>query len=154
MKKIIPLFLALLLFSGCAAEKLTPVINEDFKLSAIYKTGDFAISKPDGNIVFQSRADGQIKHMGYRIETGEIERAVLSYDKIVAAVCFFDRKADRIICIYEGDCSEGEILAHIKNIIPKYMFPNKFMKVDKMIYNANGKTDRPALEKLYYEKSE
>ena len=120
----------------------------------IYRTGDIAIRKPDGNIVFQSRADGQIKHMGYRIETGEIERAVMSFEKIVSAVCFFDSKADRIICVYEGDCADSEIITHIKKLIPKYMFPNKYMKLEKMIYNANGKTDRPALEKLYYEKSE
>jgi len=44
MKKIIPVFLILLLFSGCKMRDYTPVINEDFKCSAIYTTGDFSFS--------------------------------------------------------------------------------------------------------------
>ena len=44
MKKIIPLILAFLLFIGCSPEKQTPVINADFSLCAVYKTGDFSYS--------------------------------------------------------------------------------------------------------------
>ena len=119
----------------------------------IYRTGDIGIEKEDGNIVFQARRDGQIKHMGYRIETGEIERAVNSFEMINTAACFFDKENDRIVCAYEGECESAEILAHIKAIIPKYMFPNIFMKLENMPYNANGKTDRPYLERIYYEKN-
>ena len=43
VKRILPLFLVVLL-SACATQKFTPVINEDYKLSAIYKTGDFSFS--------------------------------------------------------------------------------------------------------------
>ncbi len=119
----------------------------------IYRTGDIGIEQNDGNIVFQARRDGQIKHMGYRIETGEIERAVNSFEKLKAAACFFDKETDRIICAFEGDCESNEILGHIKAIIPKYMFPNIFIKLDNMPYNANGKIDRPSLERIYYEKN-
>ena len=45
MKKIIPFILVLLLFSGCKTRTYTPVINEDFKCSAVYKTGAFSFSK-------------------------------------------------------------------------------------------------------------
>ena len=42
MKKIIPLILVLLLFSGCKAKEYTPVIKAEFKACAVYKTGDFS----------------------------------------------------------------------------------------------------------------
>ena len=44
MKKLIPIVLVLLLISGCSANKYTPVINADYELSAVYKTGDFSYS--------------------------------------------------------------------------------------------------------------
>ena len=44
MKKIIPLFFALLLLFGCSAKNYAPVIKKDFSISAIYKTGDFSYS--------------------------------------------------------------------------------------------------------------
>ena len=36
----------------------------------IYRTGDMGTINSDGLLVFLSRKDGQIKHMGYRIELG------------------------------------------------------------------------------------
>ncbi|MFR5875725.1 MAG: lipoprotein [Eubacterium sp.] len=42
MKKIIPLFLLVLVLSGCAAKIYTPVINTEFELNAVYHTGDFS----------------------------------------------------------------------------------------------------------------
>jgi amino acid adenylation domain-containing protein len=116
----------------------------------IYRTGDIGVKNEEGQIVFQSRKDGQIKHMGYRIELGEIERAINSFEKIKAAICFFDQENDRIVCTYEGDTDSAEIIMHIKDIIPKYMYPNIFKKVENMPYNANGKIDRPKLRESYF----
>ena len=52
MKKLLPIFLVFLLFSGCETRNYTPVINEDLKLSAIYKTGEFSFS-----CVFEKKGD-------------------------------------------------------------------------------------------------
>lgn len=119
----------------------------------IYRTGDIGIKNEDGLIVFKSRKDGQIKHMGYRIEIGEIERALNSFEKIKATVCFFDNENDKIICIYEGNTNSKEIISHIQNIIPKYMYPNIIKQVEKIPYNANGKIDRVKLKESYFNES-
>jgi hypothetical protein len=42
MKKIIPLFLLMLMFAGCSAKIYTPVVNTEFELNAVYQTGDFS----------------------------------------------------------------------------------------------------------------
>lgn len=48
-------------------------IGEDQRL---YRSGDLGKERPDGNIEYLGRIDGQIKIRGYRIETGEIETAI------------------------------------------------------------------------------
>lgn len=115
----------------------------------IYKTGDIGIMREDGNIVFQARKDGQIKHMGYRIELGEIERGVNALEGITAAVCFYDSVRDRIVLVYEGELDNKEIARGLSKILPKYMIPNIYRRVDKMPYNANSKIDRVLLRKEY-----
>ena len=115
----------------------------------IYRTGDIGIMNPDGDIVFQSRKDGQIKHMGYRIELGEIERGVNALEKIVEAICFYDSGRDRIVCVFEGDIDNKEIARELGKILPKYMIPNIYKRVEKMPHNANSKIDRVLLRKEY-----
>lgn len=115
----------------------------------IYRTGDLGRKLDDGMIYFETRKDGQIKHGGYRIELGEIERALNSFSKISAAVCVYKKEEDKIVCIYEGNATDEEIVNHIKTLLPKYMFPNRFIKLDAMPYNANGKIDRVKLKNEY-----
>lgn len=115
----------------------------------IYKTGDIGVMNDDGDIVFQARKDGQIKHMGYRIELGEIERGVNGLEEITSAVCFYDSARDRIVCVYEGNVDNKEIAKGLSKILPKYMIPNIYRKVEKMPYNANSKIDRVLLRKEY-----
>ncbi len=115
----------------------------------IYKTGDIGIMNPDGDIVFQARKDGQIKHMGYRIELGEIERGVNALEKIVEAICFYDATRDRIVCVFEGDTESKEIARELGKILPKYMIPNIYKRVEKMPHNANSKIDRVLLRREY-----
>ena len=86
--------------------------------------------------------------MGYRIELGEIERALNSFSQIQTAICMYQQEKDKIICVYEGEATDAEIVAHIKDLVPKYMYPNQFMKIKKMPYNANGKVDRVAVKGL------
>ena len=119
----------------------------------IYKTGDIGIKDKNGDIVFQSRKDGQIKHLGYRIELGEIERGICSIDKISCAICFFDKEKDRIVCVYEGGISKPDIVKEAVKILPKYMIPNIYINTPKMPYNANGKIDRTLLRRNYDEEN-
>lgn len=119
----------------------------------IYKTGDIGIKNEEGDIVFQARKDGQIKHMGYRIELGEIERAVNAMQEINAAICFYDDEARKIVCIYEGETTDADIIKYVQNIIPKYMYPNILKKCEKLPYNANGKIDRVKIRQSYIEKN-
>jgi acyl-coenzyme A synthetase/AMP-(fatty) acid ligase len=123
--------------------------NNPYYRDIIYRTGDLGVKNEEGYIFFKARKDGQIKHMGYRIELGEIEVAIYSLKEIKASICFYDEEDKKIVCIYEGEISESDLVKNISEIIPKYMIPNVYKHVDNLPYNANGKIDRVSLKENY-----
>ena len=91
--------------------------------------------------------------MGYRIELGEIENAINNIDGIIACACIYDMQNKKIVLFYQGDkeLTEKEILQKAKTKLPNYMLPNEVYKLEKMIYNANGKIDKNKLKKIILE---
>lgn len=123
-------------------------LNPDYP-DRLYRTGDLGYWGEDGQLYFSSRRDGQIKHMGYRIELGEIETALSAVAGVEAAVCFFDREKDRIVCAYQGEAEEDGIARALGEKVPRYMLPNLYRRYRSLPANANGKIDRVRLEKEY-----
>jgi amino acid adenylation domain-containing protein len=68
------------------AEKFVPDRFSEEPGARIYKTGDLARFRPEGNLEFFGRRDQQIKIRGSRIELGEIETALQDHPAIRAAV--------------------------------------------------------------------
>lgn len=114
----------------------------------VYRTGDLVRYNSRGELLYIGRRDMQIKHMGYRIEPGEIEAACGSLDKVEASVCIYDEKTDRILIFYQGKLKPEEVGALLREKLPPYMCPQKIEKIKQMPYNANGKTDRKYFRSL------
>ncbi|MDD6351589.1 MAG: amino acid adenylation domain-containing protein [Lachnospiraceae bacterium] len=114
----------------------------------IYRTGDLAIEREDGNLVFVSRKDYQIKHMGHRIELGEIEADVSAIDGVKICACVYDRVKSKIKLFYVGDMEPGELIEEMKKSLPRYMLPNRTKKLEEMPFTANGKIDRKTLQTM------
>jgi amino acid adenylation domain-containing protein len=104
-----------------------------------YKTGDLGSLLPDGNLAFHGRKDYQIKHMGHRIELGEIETAALSAEGISDVCCLYKPEKEMIWFFFTGEADKKEIAAHLRNRLPGFMVPRKFVKLDEMPKLANGK---------------
>ena len=119
----------------------------------LYRTGDLAREDAEGNLIFLARKDDQVKHMGYRIELGEIETAIHALPEIEEAVCFFDKAADRIVCVYRGGLTDAEMLKRLGVSLPRYMLPSLCIAKDEMPHNANGKIDRVQLRKEYFDEA-
>ncbi len=115
----------------------------------IYRTGDLAKYNEYGELIYAGRKDFQIKISGYRIELGEIETAVSSVKEIELNCCIFDDNNQIIMCVYVGAIDKKELRAHIKELVPRYMVPHKYIKVDSLPLNANGKIDRVKIKKQY-----
>lgn len=116
----------------------------------IYRTGDIVYYNERGELIYKGRKDFQIKHMGYRIELGEIETAILALDGVDNACVLYDQDNKNIVLIYESanKIEQKAILLALHNKLPKYMLPTKFIIVDAMPLNINGKIDRNKLKEL------
>lgn len=115
----------------------------------IYRTGDIAYMRDDGNIIFKGRKDSLIKHMGYRIELGEIEHMLENDLKLVKYCCAVYRQQKKtIVLYYENDVEidNKDFRKALTSVFPSYMIPNVFVKMEHLPRNANGKIDRLLLK--------
>ncbi len=115
----------------------------------IYRTGDMVHLNERGEIIYDGRADSQVKHTGHRIELGEIETAVSALDGIRMNACLHKTNGDQLFLFYTGSIEEGDIRKLLARSLPEYMLPNVTIKLDSMPLNMNGKIDRKTLEKEY-----
>lgn len=115
---------------------------------SIYHTGDIGHYDKDMNIIFGGRRDNQIKHMGHRIELAEIEGAIAGMQNINVNCAIFDKAHDRIVLFYESKNDEKTaIIEHLKTLMPKYMWPSVYIRMDHIPQTAHGKCDRVLLKK-------
>ena len=114
----------------------------------IYRTGDLARYDESGSLYYIGRRDFQIKHMGHRVELGEIEAAAMRCDAVTRACCTFDAERQRLHLFYTGSCEKAALLAALKESLPPFMQPNTAVQLDEMPLNKNGKIDRTALAAL------
>ncbi len=118
----------------------------------IYKTGDVGKYDDDGNMVFVSRKDSQIKHGGKRIELGEIETAAQRVNGVNACCCVHNSTSDELVMIYSGLIEDKDVKKGIANSVPKYMIPTRYIKLDELPMLPNGKLDRKKMQKMAEEK--
>lgn len=114
----------------------------------IYKTGDIGRYNSAGELCFVSRRDYQIKHMGHRIELGEIEVNVNAVAGVNIAACIYDDEKGKIVLYYLGDITEKELTQAVRARLPRYMLPNRTVRLDEMPFTANGKIDRIKLKSI------
>ena len=127
-------------------------IDNPFGKGKLYKTGDHAYWREDGNIVFIGRKDFQVKIRGLRIELGEIESVIQAIDGIERAVVVVrkDNEDRQLLCaFYTGEEIEPKDFRTIlSSKLPKYMVPHIFTHLEKMPMTASGKANRNALPEI------
>lgn len=111
----------------------------------IYRTGDLGRYNQRGELVFVSRKDYQIKHMGHRIELQEIEVVASMHPKVASCCAVFDPQKDSIHLYYAGEAQAAELTAFLREKLPRYMLPNRLDHLERLPLTPNGKIDRKAL---------
>ncbi|MCM5553309.1 non-ribosomal peptide synthetase [Pleomorphomonas sp. NRK KF1] len=119
-----------------------------------YRTGDVVRWTEGGVLEFGGRRDDQVKIRGHRIEIGAIE-AVLSAlpgvrDAAVLAVGEGDRR-NLVAFVASGETDIERWRAAVRDRLPDYMLPGRFVTVEVLPASANGKKDRKALLALVAE---
>ena len=143
------------------AEKFIPDPFAAAPGARMYKTGDLARYRPDGNIEFLGRIDHQVKIRGFRIELGEIEAVLGQHPAVREAVVLAREDAPgnssaslrtekRVVAYYvvaeqKPLPTTTDLRSFLKEKLPEYMVPAVFVLLDALPLMPNGKIDRRAL---------
>lgn len=118
----------------------------------MYRTGDRAKWTSNGWVEFLGRVDSQVKIRGFRVELSEIEYAALQMADIEEAVALTTGDPrDPILGLAaraSGGAGVEELLAHLDQILPRYMIPTKVRILASFPVGPNGKIDRNHLRQL------
>ena len=117
----------------------------------MYRSGDLARWRGDGNLEYLGRVDEQVKIRGYRIELGEIEAALRGYAGVREAVVVArEEEGEKQLVGYvvrEGEVGDvtKELKEHLRRKLPEYMVPSQYVYLEKLPLTPNGKVDRKSL---------
>jgi enterobactin synthetase component F len=116
----------------------------------IYRTGDLALVRANGALVFLGRSDHQVKIRGQRIELGEVEAALASYPHLRQArvIAREDRAGDQRLVAYVVPAQGYDataLRAHAAARLPEGWLPAAYVTLDTLPVNSSGKLDRAAL---------
>lgn len=121
----------------------------------LYRTGDIVRWRRNGCLEYRGRSDHQVKLRGFRIELGEVEAVLSAHPEVRQAVAIVreDVPKDRRLVAYviaETGCSPApEMLrAYLREKLPAYMVPQRFVTVTAFPLTPNAKVDRRALPAL------
>jgi len=119
----------------------------------LYRTGDLVRTSGDGNYEFVERVDSQLKVRGFRVEPAEVEQALLVHPRVDAASVGLREVADGVPVLVgylqtDGPVSHRDITEHLRDRLPAYMLPARYVTVVTMPRTATGKIDGRALAEL------
>jgi len=109
-----------------------------------YRTGDLVHMDNNGLLHYRGRKDYQIKLHGQRIELGEIERCL--FETSISACVVIKWNDDHLIAyVQTSNMNEKQLREHCQSYLPPHMIPSKFIILEKLPLNTNGKIDRKLL---------
>jgi hypothetical protein len=117
----------------------------------MYRTGDAARYRGDGEIEYLGRLDEQVKVRGYRIELGEIEAALRGSAGVEEAVVVVRGEGEEKQLVGYVVADAGEALSasglrsYLEERLPQHMIPARIVMLAEMPLTRNGKVDRRAL---------
>ncbi|MFZ2177905.1 MAG: amino acid adenylation domain-containing protein, partial [Rhodococcus sp. (in: high G+C Gram-positive bacteria)] len=123
--------------------------------SRMYRTGDRARWRRDGNIDFLGRVDDQVKIRGFRIELGEIIAALGGHPDVKQSAVVANRDGDIVRLVGYVTLTDGRSVDDVDpdvlrkftaSRLPDYMVPALVVILDgDLPLTPNGKLDRKAL---------
>lgn len=126
-------------------------VNKKIETNATYKDGFWYynmhdMAKRNGNeIIVLGREINSVNISGYRVELEQVEYSVNQERQVEACVAmpaYNQYREATLFCFYSGTISCKELRGKMSELIPNYMIPSVFIKVDDVFLLPNGKVDR------------
>ncbi|MET0791174.1 MAG: AMP-binding protein, partial [Polyangiaceae bacterium] len=117
----------------------------------LYRTGDWARFRDDGQLEYLGRVDQQLKIRGFRVELGEIEAQLLAQPGLKEAALLAKdgpRGPELVayVALLPGAALDAATLRErLARALPDYMVPGSVVFLDQLPLGPNGKLDRSAL---------
>jgi amino acid adenylation domain-containing protein len=126
-------------------------LQQEFE-DIVYKTGDLGKYLPDKSIAFVGRSDTQVKIRGNRVEIVEVEKNIASFPGIehnVVTTVESDTHELSLCCYFlsREDTTHQAVQEFLKQLLPDYMIPSYFVRLNSFPLNLNGKINKRALPK-------
>jgi amino acid adenylation domain-containing protein len=136
---------------------------EDGPGARLYRTGDRARFRPDGELEFLGRLDDQVKIRGFRIEPGEVEAVLEMHPEVGQAVVLaLGNGGERRLVAYVVPArpltpwpplppsrqDRGNLRSFLATRLPDHLIPSAFVFLEAFPRTPNGKVDRKALAVL------
>lgn len=112
-----------------------------------YKSGDICYFDSD-NYYYVNRKGRQVKINGYRIELSAIEEKIQTCFEKPFKVAVVN---SMLVLFHEEEVDSEKVIKHAEALLPGYMIPKKFFKLEKLPINKNQKVDVRELTKIYEE---
>lgn len=133
--------------------RLIPALTDD----NYYRTGDKVSLNAQNEYCYHGRLDRMLKCSGYRVEPAEIEQIIRQCQGVenCAVIGIKDSTSGQrpaAAVVLKPNITLTDIIKPIKQSLPAYMQPYKFIVLESLPYLNNGKTDyltlQQQLEKL------
>jgi amino acid adenylation domain-containing protein/non-ribosomal peptide synthase protein (TIGR01720 family) len=141
------------------AERFVPDPFAEQPGERLYRSGDLARWRANGDLEYLGRIDYQVKIRGFRIELGEIEAALGAHPAVRQAVVVARREEhgeSRLVAYVVAAAPAveiGELRQLLAAQLPAYMVPAAFVLLEEMPLTATGKINRRALPEPQRERS-
>ncbi|WP_158892624.1 non-ribosomal peptide synthase/polyketide synthase [Amycolatopsis anabasis] len=120
--------------------------------SRLYRTGDVARWRGDGELEYLGRADEQVKIRGFRIELGEVESALSRHPRVAEAVAAAQGEPGRqrlvgylVPAAGSAAPTAAELREFLGRSLPDHLVPSAFAVLSALPVGPSGKINRRAL---------
>ncbi|SHN40674.1 non-ribosomal peptide synthetase [Chitinophaga sp. CF418] len=111
----------------------------------VYHSGDMGCWMADGTVCLEGRKDNQVKIHGHRVELGEIRKALQfpGVNEVFLRLMPSHSFGEELVCYYLSDTAVDQPAwrKELLKVLPEYMIPAFFIRLDKLPLTANGKVD-------------
>jgi Thioesterase domain len=132
--------------------------------------GDIAAYNGDGEIVYLSRGDNQVKINGQRVELSEIESTLSSQDEAISVLLIKDKTSQkpqltafyseaveqskrseniRILAMDDSLPRSKALIEKARQNLPPYMVPRRFIQMTAIPLTGNGKVNSRLIKEVH-----